>query len=96
MLTLAMVDAMRQHKQELYALVEAFEERAALMEYDGRLPRDKARRWPGCVSKAHETYARCESRGAGARSMARWSVPGSPTRFTKAGGGVGRRNHGKN
>jgi TubC N-terminal docking domain len=41
-LTSALLDGIRQHKQERYALVEAFEERAALMEYDGRLPRDEA------------------------------------------------------
>ena len=41
---LALVDAMRQHKPELHALLEAFEERAAILEYDGRLPRDEAER----------------------------------------------------
>ena len=43
-LTPALVDAMRQHKPELHALVEVFEERAAILEYDGRLPRDEAER----------------------------------------------------
>jgi hypothetical protein len=41
-LTPAMVDAMRQHKQELHALGEAFEERAAIAEYGGELSRAEA------------------------------------------------------
>jgi hypothetical protein len=54
-LTPALVDAMRQHKQELYALVEAFEERAAIIEYDGRKPCDEAERlaWP-CIQSARD------------------------------------------
>jgi hypothetical protein len=50
-LTPALVDAMRQHKAELHGLVEAFEERAAILEYDGRIPHDEAERlawaWEG-------------------------------------------------
>jgi hypothetical protein len=38
----ALVDAIRQHKAALHGLVEACEERAALIEYDGRLPRAEA------------------------------------------------------
>jgi hypothetical protein len=41
-LTLALVDAMRQHKDELHDLVEAFEERAALAQYGGELERPAA------------------------------------------------------
>src|SRR5262245_48225055 len=41
-LTPALVDAMRQHKAELHALVEAWSERAAMAEYDGGLSRLKA------------------------------------------------------
>ena len=53
-----MVDGMRQHKQELHALVEAFEERVALMEYDARLPRDVAERlaWV-CIQSARDVCA---------------------------------------
>jgi hypothetical protein len=44
LLTLALVDAMRQHKEMLPALVETFEARAASLEYDGRIPRAEAER----------------------------------------------------
>lgn len=36
--------AIRQHKQELLTLVELFEERAAIIEYDGRIPCAEAER----------------------------------------------------
>ena len=39
-----------------------------------RVPRGSA--WPGRVSNSHETSERCESRSAGDRSTARWSVCG--------------------
>ena len=54
-LTHALVEAMRQHKAELHALVEEWSERAALMEYDGRLPRDEAERlaWV-CIQSARD------------------------------------------
>ena len=54
-LTPAMVDGMRQHKPGLHALVEDWSERAALMEYDGRLPRDEAERlaWV-CIQSARD------------------------------------------
>jgi hypothetical protein len=57
-LTPALVDAMRRHKAELHALAEAFEERAALMEYDGRIPRDEAERlaW-ACIQSARDICA---------------------------------------
>jgi hypothetical protein len=49
--TLSTTSAMRQHKAELHALAEAFEERAAILEYDGRIPHDEAERlawaWEG-------------------------------------------------
>jgi len=41
-LTPALRDALRQHKQELLGLVEAFEERAAIAEYCGGLSRADA------------------------------------------------------
>lgn len=41
-LTPALLDALRQHKQELLDLVEAFEERAAIAEYCGGLSRASA------------------------------------------------------
>ena len=41
-LTPELLDAMREHKTALHALVEAFEERAALMEYEGGLPKGEA------------------------------------------------------
>jgi hypothetical protein len=37
----------REHKQKLCDLLEVFEERAAIIEYDGRLPRDEAERLAG-------------------------------------------------
>jgi tubulysin polyketide synthase-like protein len=54
-LTPALLDGMRQHKPELHALVEEWSERAALMEYDGRLPRDEAERlaWV-CIQSARD------------------------------------------
>jgi hypothetical protein len=66
----ALVDAMRQHKDGLHALVETFEERAAIMEYDGRIPRDKAERLAWACIQSAKTYVRCESRSAGDRSTA--------------------------
>jgi hypothetical protein len=42
MLTPEMIESMRQDKAVVYALVEAFEERAAIAEYCGRLPRREA------------------------------------------------------
>jgi tubulysin polyketide synthase-like protein len=41
-LTPDLLDGMHQHKQELHALVEAFEERAAMAEYYGGLSRAAA------------------------------------------------------
>ena len=41
-LTPALVDAMRQHKDALHALVEAFEERAAMAQYGRELERPAA------------------------------------------------------
>ena len=41
-LTPALVDGMRQQKAELHALVEAFEERAAMAECEAGLPRAEA------------------------------------------------------
>jgi hypothetical protein len=57
-LTSALVELMRQQKTELHALVEAFEERAAILEYDGRLPRDEAERlaW-ACIHSARDICA---------------------------------------
>src|SRR5215831_5533555 len=43
-LTPALLDTMREHKVELHILVEEFEARAALMEYDGGVPRGEAAR----------------------------------------------------
>jgi tubulysin polyketide synthase-like protein len=43
-LTPALLDGMRWHKSELYALVEAWSERAAIAEYGGGLARDDAER----------------------------------------------------
>jgi len=45
--------AIRQHKPELLDLLEVFEERAAIAEYDGLLPRDEAERlaWACVLSK---------------------------------------------
>jgi hypothetical protein len=40
-LTPKLLDRMRQHKQELHGLVEVFEERVAIIQYDGRIPRDE-------------------------------------------------------
>ena len=57
-LTPALLEGMRQHKDELHSVVEAFEERAALLEYDGRLPRDEAERlaW-ACIQSAQDVCA---------------------------------------
>src|SRR5215471_9410280 len=41
-MTPALLDAMREHKADLIDLVEAFEERAAILEYDARLARKDA------------------------------------------------------
>jgi hypothetical protein len=43
-LTLALLDAMRQQKRELHALAEAWSERAAIAEYEGGLSREQAER----------------------------------------------------
>jgi len=43
-MTPALVDVMRQHKQELLALVEDWSERAAIAEYGGGLAREAAER----------------------------------------------------
>jgi hypothetical protein len=53
-LTSALVDALRQHKPELYALVEEWSERAAIAEYCGGLSRADAERlaW-ACVLPPH-------------------------------------------
>ena len=44
-----LLDAMRQHKDVLHGLVEDSEERAAIAEYSGGLPRAEAERfaWAG-------------------------------------------------
>ena len=49
-MTPALRDGMRQHKAALHAVVEAFEERAAIAEYGGGLTRAEAEQlaWP-CV-----------------------------------------------
>jgi len=54
----ALREALSKHKAALHALVEAVEERAALMEYDGRLPRDEAARlaWV-CIQSARDVCA---------------------------------------
>ena len=53
MLTPALLDAMRQHKDGLHGLVEAFEERAAIAEYGGGLSRPEAEAfaWESLVQK---------------------------------------------
>jgi TubC N-terminal docking domain len=53
-LTHAFVEAMRQHKAELHALVEEWSERAAIAEYCGGLTREAAERlaWE-CVVPPH-------------------------------------------
>jgi hypothetical protein len=43
-MTAALVDGMRQHKEALLALLELFEERAAILEYCAGLPRADAER----------------------------------------------------
>ena len=60
-LTPALVDAMRQHKVDLHALVEEFEERASIAEYGGGLSRKNAERlawetfWQGGRTSATAT-----------------------------------------
>src|SRR5262245_12348413 len=62
-LTPDLIDVIRQHKHGLHTLVEAFEERAAIAEYCGGLPRTEAERlaWecvpPGQTSTAGEVAA---------------------------------------
>jgi hypothetical protein len=53
-----MVDGMRQHKAELHGLVEEWSERAALVEYDGCLPRAEAESlaWV-CIQSARDVCA---------------------------------------
>jgi len=43
-LTPELLDALRQHKAELYDLLETFEEHVAIVEYDGGLARAEAER----------------------------------------------------
>jgi hypothetical protein len=43
-LTPELADRIREHKAELHALVEAFEERAAIAEYAGHVPRAESER----------------------------------------------------
>jgi hypothetical protein len=54
-LTPALLEGMRQQKTELHALAEAFEERAAILEYDSGLPCDEAERlaW-ACIQSARD------------------------------------------
>jgi hypothetical protein len=56
----ALVDAMRQHKPELHALVEEWSERAAIAEYCGGLPRPAAETlaWR-CMLTPHAGCAAC-------------------------------------
>lgn len=56
-MTPALVDAMRQQKAELHALVEEWSERAAIAEHCGHLPRGEAERlaWACLRSEAHTT-----------------------------------------
>ena len=64
----ALLDAMRQHKPELHAMVEEWSERAAIAEYCGGLSRENAERlaWE-CVLTPHAGCAACGYRdGAGA------------------------------
>jgi hypothetical protein len=53
-LTPAWLDGMRQHKQELHALVEEWSERAAIMECEAGVPRAKAEActWAAIVGEA--------------------------------------------
>jgi hypothetical protein len=63
-MTPELLDAMRQHKEELYGLVEVFEERAAIAEYCGGLPRAEAEAlaWAGVLDEpAPAGYAACGS-----------------------------------
>ena len=55
-LTPALLDAMRQHKSELHALVEDWSERAAIMEYEGGLTREDAE-WQACLCVQGEGVA---------------------------------------
>jgi TubC N-terminal docking domain len=57
-LTPVLREALSEHKAALHALVEAFEERAVIMEYDGRIPRDEAERlaW-ACIQSARDVCA---------------------------------------
>jgi hypothetical protein len=59
-LTTALLDAMRQHKAELHARVEAWSERASIAEYCGGLARAEAERlaWR-CVLTPHDGCAAC-------------------------------------
>ncbi len=52
-MTSALLTAMRQHKAELHGLIEAFEERAAIAEYGGGLPRAEAEAlaWAGLLGE---------------------------------------------
>jgi len=61
-LTPAVLDVIRQHKQELHDWAEAFEERAAIAEYCAGLPRPEAeaRAW-ACLldAQSHTGCAAC-------------------------------------
>ena len=59
-LTPELVDAMRQHKRELHAMVEEWSERAAIAQYCGGLTRAEAERlaWE-CVLTPHAGCAAC-------------------------------------
>ena len=59
-LTPALLDALRQHKAELHALVEAWSERAAIAEYCGGFSREAAERqaWE-CVLTPHDEHVAC-------------------------------------
>jgi hypothetical protein len=54
----ALAQQLLSHKEEVLTILEAFEERAALMEYDGRIPRTEAERlaWV-CVQSASDVCA---------------------------------------
>jgi hypothetical protein len=61
-MTPELLEILRQHKEELHGVVEAFEERAAIAQYCAGLPRDEAERlaWTCLLDEpAHTGCAAC-------------------------------------
>jgi hypothetical protein len=81
-LTPALVDRMREHKAELHGLVEAFEERAAMAEFEAGSPRAEAEAlaWQCVLGEEEAKDMSGDSTGCSASPRAQGDRPGPPER----------------